>query len=59
MENYQSFLAKKKQSTIDYGIDPTVINNDAFDYQNYVAEYAIKKGRCAVFLDTGLGKTLV
>lgn len=30
-----------------------------FDYQRYVTEYAIRKGRCAVFLDTGLGKTLI
>ena len=30
-----------------------------FDYQTYVSEYAIRKGRCAVFLDTGLGKTII
>ena len=30
-----------------------------FDYQQHVTEYAIRKGRCAVFLDTGMGKTLI
>jgi hypothetical protein len=30
-----------------------------FDFQEYVTEYAVKKGRCAVFLDTGLGKTII
>lgn len=30
-----------------------------FDFQEYVSEYAIRKGRCAVFLDTGLGKTII
>ena len=30
-----------------------------FDYQKEITEYATKKGRCAVFLDTGLGKTLI
>ncbi len=30
-----------------------------FDFQKYVAEYAIKKGRAAIYLDTGLGKTLI
>jgi ERCC4-related helicase len=30
-----------------------------FDFQEYVTKYAIKKGRCAVFLDTGLGKTII
>lgn len=30
-----------------------------FDYQKHVTEYGIRKGRCAEFLDTGLGKTVV
>jgi hypothetical protein len=30
-----------------------------FDFQKHITEYAIKKGRCAVFLDTGLGKTII
>ncbi|MFK5281984.1 hypothetical protein ACI3PL_20750, partial [Lacticaseibacillus paracasei] len=25
----------------------------------YAIEYVVKKGRCAVFFDTGLGKTLI
>ena len=59
MQDYQAFLQNKKQSAIDSGIVSSCSNPSAFDYQNYVAEYAIKKGRCAVFLDTGLGKTLI
>jgi superfamily II DNA or RNA helicase len=30
-----------------------------FDFQKHVSKVAIKKGRCAVFLDTGLGKTII
>lgn len=30
-----------------------------FDFQRHVVEYGIHKGRCAVFLDTGLGKTII
>ena len=30
-----------------------------FDFQKYVSEIAIKKGRYACFLDTGTGKTLI
>lgn len=56
---YQDFLSAKRQSSIDSGIIPVYMQDDAFDYQKYVSEYAIKKGRCAVFLDTGLGKTLI
>jgi len=57
--NYQEFLKKKTHSSINYGIDPHYMPDCLFDYQKYVTEFAIKKGRCAVFLDTGLGKTLI
>lgn len=30
-----------------------------FDYQKYVLDYIVKKGRCAGFLDTGTGKTAI
>lgn len=41
------------------GIEPTYMPNGLFPFQQYVTEHAIKKGRCAVFLDTGLGKTII
>lgn len=58
-KEYQAFLDKKKHSSNDYGISTTYMPDSMFDYQKYVSEHAIKKGRCAVFLDTGLGKTLI
>lgn len=57
--NYQDFLAAKQHSSINFGIEPNFIPDSMFDYQKYVSDLAIKKGRCAVFLDTGLGKTLI
>jgi len=57
--NYYEFLEKKKHSSINYGIEPKYIPENMFDFQKHVAEYAIRKGRCAIFLDTGLGKTLI
>jgi len=57
--DYQSFIAAKRHSTINHGIDKVAKNDGLFDYQQYVLEYAVKKGRCAVFLDTGLGKTII
>jgi len=56
---YKDFLERKKHTSNNYGIKPTFIPDAMFDFQKYVTEYAIKKGRCAVFLDTGLGKTLI
>lgn len=57
--NYQDFIESKKHTIGEFGIKPNYKPNGMFDFQEYVAEYAIKKGRCAVFLDTGLGKTLI
>jgi hypothetical protein len=59
MNEYQEFLQTKQHSNIDYGIQAKFIPDAMFDFQKYVSEYAIKKGRCAVFLDTGLGKTII
>lgn len=57
--NYQSFIESKKHSSIDYGINPVYIPDQMFDFQQHITNYAIKKGRCAGFIDTGLGKTLI
>lgn len=58
-QDYINFIESKKHSSINYGIEPIYYPDGMFDYQKYVSEYAIKKGRCAVFLDTGLGKTII
>jgi hypothetical protein len=57
--DYQMFLESKKHSSINFGIEPNFLPEQMFDYQKHVSEYAIKKGRCAVFLDTCLGKTII
>lgn len=56
---YEDLVKSKQHSSINFGIEPNYIPGDMFDYQKHVAEYAIRKGRCAVFLDTGLGKTII
>lgn len=56
---YTEFLEKKKHSTINYGFEPQYFNPFLFDFQKHIVEYAVRKGRCAIFLDTGLGKTLI
>ena len=56
---YQDFIESKKHSAQDFGIKTTFLPEKMFDFQKYVTEYAVKKGRCAVFLDTGLGKTII
>ena len=59
MNEYLEFLETKKHSIQNTGIEPSYYPDGMFDYQRYVTEYLIKKGRAACFLDTGLGKTLI
>lgn len=56
---YQEFLKSKRHVSNDYGIKPIWMPNGLFDFQECVAERSIRKGRCANFLDTGLGKTII
>lgn len=57
--NYNDFIDSKRHRPSKYGIDVVFMPKSMFDYQEHVTRYAIEKGRCAVFLDTGLGKTLI
>lgn len=57
--DYNEFLEQKKHSIGNHGIEASFIPDSMFDFQQYVTNYAINKGRCAVFLDTGLGKTFI
>lgn len=57
--DYNKFIERKRHSSDNMGIEPTYMPNGLFPFQQYVTEHAIKKGRCAVFLDTGLGKTII
>jgi DNA modification methylase len=58
--DYYTFLDSKrlKANTSGFdGIDPSRLNPVLFPFQRDVTLLALKKGRFAAFLDTGLGKT--
>jgi len=57
--NYQEFLKSKQHSIGNFGFEPNYIPSIAFDFQQAIIEKAVKKGRIAIFADTGLGKTLI
>jgi len=57
--NYKEFLESKKHSIGNFGFDANYIPDIAFDFQRAIIEKAVKKGRMAIFADTGLGKTLM
>lgn len=54
---YQEFLARRAQIGSDDGFDPIWIPEFLFDFQKRLVEWAIRKGRAAIFADCGMGKT--
>lgn len=58
---YQDFLKTKQLKIVDSGFDTDRedINPMMFDYQKDIVQWALKKGRAAVFSDTGTGKTIM
>jgi len=59
MNDYLKFIEAKKHSIGNSGFEPNYLPEIAFDFQKFIIEKAVKKGRIAVFADTGLGKTLI
>lgn len=55
---YAKFLSVKTQEGADGGFAPTFLPPELFDFQSAMVEYAVRKGRAALFEDCGLGKTV-
>lgn len=57
--DYEEFVQNKKHLLGSFGFEPNYIPEMAFDFQKHIIEKAVRKGRIAIFADTGLGKTLI
>lgn len=57
--NYSEFLERKSVIDVYGGFDCNSLNVNLFDFQQPIVSWALKKGRAAIFADTGLGKTLM
>jgi hypothetical protein len=56
---YAAFLAGKAPRPQAVGIEPGEMPAHLFDYQAECVRFALRQGRAAMFLDTGLGKTRI
>lgn len=56
---YAEFLVGKRRIVHDAGrpADPAEVHPSLFDFQRDIVLWALRKGRAAIFADTGLGKT--
>lgn len=57
--DYKNFLESKRHLIGNFGFKANYVPDIAFDFQEYIIEKSIQKGRIGVFADTGLGKTLI
>lgn len=58
--DYLEFLKQKRilAKQAGFKVDTNELNREAFQWQRDVVAWALKKGKCALFEDCGLGKTL-
>jgi len=57
--NYDEFLQSKMQLSGEHGFEPLWMPDFLFDFQRSLTTWALRKGRAAIFADTGLGKTIM
>jgi DNA methylase/SNF2-related domain len=59
MDLYAELIARKQKKEMSTGHNPKSLNANLYPFQRSIVEWAVKKGRAAIFADTGLGKTLM
>lgn len=57
--DYDEFIASKAVKEVPTGHNPSELNEHLFDFQHAIVTWAVRRGRAAIFADTGLGKTLM
>ena len=57
--NYENFVKQKRRAEVATGHTPSDLNEYLKPFQHAVVSWAVRRGRAAVFADTGLGKTIM
>ena len=56
-KEYTDFVKAKSRWVHESGFDCGELPKFLFDFQKHLVEWALKKGRAAIFADCGMGKT--
>lgn len=59
LQAYRKFIASRAVDTMHRGFDPLTINTAAKTHQTAALDFALRAGKAAMFLDTGLGKSFI
>jgi hypothetical protein len=57
--DYQKFLETKIKNIKEYGFTVDKLNKYLFEFQKHIVNIALKKGKYAIFSETGTGKTIM
>jgi len=57
--DYEKFLDDKGQLDGEHGFTAPYLPSYLFDFQAHLVEWALSRGRAAIFADCGLGKTIM
>lgn len=57
--SYETYIENKMRASDMIGIDAPELNEQLFPYQADLVKWALRRGRAAIFADTGMGKTFM
>lgn len=57
IQDYRGFIGSKVRPSVLHGFKHAPINDKAKEHQRVAIEFALGRGKSAIFLDTGLGKS--
>ena len=57
--SYNKFLEAKQKRIIESGFKVQNLNENLFDFQEFIVKRALLAGKYAILADTGLGKTIM
>lgn len=58
-QGYADFLERKRIEDVPTGFECGELNAALFPFQRAIVKWALRRGRAAIFADTGLGKTIM
>ena len=59
LQEYRAFIASRAPERQMHGFEPRVMPEIVKTHQRAVLDFALRRGKSAAFLDTGLGKSLI
>jgi superfamily II DNA or RNA helicase len=57
--DYAALIDRRLNQGTNQGFEPQELHDYLFDFQSYLVDWSVRKGRSAIFADCGMGKTAI